>query len=236
MSAMPMMISPLLLGGGPGVRAEPQAHDQFLVSHGKSGVGGVFTSSEPLALRRGCEVVVQTSRGVEIGAVLGPASLTQARLLGASSSGSLLRPVTLNDGAQRDGLTLQERDLFEASRARALESGLALEILDVDLLFDGQNAIVQFLGEEAETEAFAKSLEQQFRLTIRLENLALPIPHEEAEPGCDKPDCGRTAGGGCTTCSTGGGCSSCGTSKVDMRDYFSHLRTKMETNQRIPLA
>jgi PSP1 C-terminal conserved region len=218
-------------------RAEA-AHDQFIVNHGKSGIVGVFTAIEALPLRRGRLVVVQTSRGVEIGAVLGPATLLQARLLGADSAGSLLRAATPEDEMLRAELALREHHLFEQCRVRAVDKGLALEILDVDFLFDGQNAIVQFLGQEADAEAFAQEVEQQFGLNIRLENLAVPTPPEEHEHGCGKPDCGREdgEGGGCTTCSTGGGCSSCGSNKVDMREYFGHLRAKMETSQRIPLA
>ena len=125
--------------------------------------------------------------------------------------------------------------LFEACRSWAANVALALEVLDVDLLFDGQHAIVQFIGAEADAERLAPELEKHFKLTLRFENLAVPAPPAEEEHRCDKPDCGRDAGG-CTTCSTGGGCSSCGSAKVDMRDYFGHLRTKMETNQRIPLA
>src|SRR5262245_8644526 len=53
---------PLPLGEGPGARA----HDQFIVSFGKIGALGVFTAAEPLMLRRGQAVIVQTNRGLEI--------------------------------------------------------------------------------------------------------------------------------------------------------------------------
>ena len=130
-----------------------------------------------------------------------------------------------------------EERIFETSRAWAVHDGLMLEILDVDVLLDGSNAIIQFLGIDTDTEKFALALEQHFSLAIRLENLAVHEPHEEHEHGgCDKPDCGRSAGGGCSTCSTGGGCSSCGSGKTDLREYFGHLRTKMESGQRTPLA
>jgi hypothetical protein len=228
----PSHFPPLLLEEGSGVKAEPSA-DQFLVSHGKSGVVGVFTADGPLALPRGCEVVVHTSRGVEIGKLLGPATIRQARLIGASSAGTLVRQLTIEDRTRRESLAQTESRLFEACRASA--SDAALEVLDVDLLFDGQHAIVQFVGAEADAERLAPVLEEQFKLTIRLENLATPTPAAEEAPSCDKPDCGKDAGG-CTSCSTGGGCSSCGSSKVDMTADFGHLRTKMETNQRIPLA
>ena len=59
--------------------------DQFVVSHGKCGAVGVYTASEPLALRRGQHVVIETERGLEIGTILCPASLLQARLLGAKN-------------------------------------------------------------------------------------------------------------------------------------------------------
>lgn len=210
--------------------------DQFIVSHGKSGVLGVFTSPVALPLRRGERVIVQTGRGIEIGTVLAPATLRQARLLGATSAGQLLRRATEEDDSRRAGLALLEQQLFDAARAGAETAALSLEILDVDLLFDGRQAFVQFVGNDADTEKLARALEAQFRLTVRLENLVAPTqPEEHEHGGCDKPDCGRTAGGGCTTCSSGGGCSSCGSSKVDLRPYFSHLRDRMESTSRIPL-
>jgi hypothetical protein len=213
-------------------------HDQFVVSHGKSGALGVFTADEPLTLARGQAVLVRTNRGVEIGAVLCSATLRQARILGAISSGPLLRRLTVDDEARRDELAEVEHRIFETSRAWAQRDGLALEILDVDQVFDGAQAVVQFVGKNTDTEKLAQALELHFQLAIRLENLAAPAPPAEHEHGgCDKPDCGRSAdGGGCSTCSTGGGCSSCGSGKTDLRDYFGHLRAKMETDKRIPLA
>ncbi len=210
------------------------AHDQFVVSHGKSGVIGVFTALEPTVLGRGQSVVVQSNRGVEIGAVLGRATILQARLFGATSSGTLLRRFTPQDETRRRELASLVQQIFDTSRDWAERDSLAIEILDVDLFFDGRQAIVQFVGKDTDTEVLAQALEDHFQLTIRLENLVVPVAEEKA--GCDKPDCGRTAdgGGGCTTCSTGGGCSTCGSAKVDMREYFGHLRTKMEN--RIPLT
>ena len=214
------------------------AHDRFIVSHGKGGALGIFVTSEPLALRRGQNVILQTQRGAEIGAVHCAANDRQAALLGATAAGELLRRVTPDDEIRRDELATLEQQIFETSRTWATRDGLALEILDVDLLFDASTAIVQFVGDDADTESFAQILEDHFRLAIRLENLASPAAPEEETHGCDKPDCGRTADGegGCSTCSTGGGCSTCGSGKTDLRDYFGHLRTKMETQQRIPLA
>lgn len=210
-------------------------NDQFLVSHGKSGVIGVFTLATPGFYARGQSVIVQTARGVEIGAVLGPASIRQARLFGAESSGLLMRGRTDQDASRCDELAQLEQQIFDHARAWATRDCLPLEILDVDLFFDGLQAIVQFVGADDGAESFAQALEQHFRLTIRLENLS--VPAETHEHRCDKPDCGSEAGGGCSSCSTGGGCSTCGSSsKVDLRGYFAHLRSEMEQRGRIPLA
>jgi cell fate regulator YaaT (PSP1 superfamily) len=211
------------------------SHDQYLVSFGKSGAVGVFTAPEPITLRRGSRAIVQTSRGIEIGTVLHPATLRQARLLGAVAAGTFIRPGTAEDLAKRQEQSRIEQTIFDASRAWASSAGLNLEILDVDLLFNSTQAILQFVGDDTDTEKLAQAIEQQFSLSIRLENIAGPRTPPEEEPRCDKPDCGRegSGGGGCSTCSTGGGCSSCGESKVDLREYFSHLRTKM--SDRVPL-
>ncbi len=219
----------------PELLARPDAADQFVVSFGKGGAVGVFNAPAPLALRRGDRVVIRTPRGTEVGSVLCPASVRQARLLGATTTGDLLRPLAADDAARMPELLQCASRLFEAARQQAHEEQLAVEILDAEVLLDGRQAILQFLGDEPNLDAFAHALERRFTLEIRLENLAQPASPAEEHGGCDKPDCGRGAGG-CTTCSTGGGCSSCGSGKVDMRDYFAHLRDKMEKNQRRPLA
>lgn len=210
--------------------SKTQARDQFIVGYGKSGALGIFSCEERLILRRGTRVLVKTARGTEVGEVLGPASI-QARLLGAVSSGTLIRVLDGNEEARNRDHRSLENAIFDAARS-GTQPGSSLVILDVELLYDGTIAILQFVGDESQTEKLARSLELQFNLTIRFENLAVPAPHEEHHH-CEKPDCGRD-NGGCSTCSTGGGCSSCGSSKVDMREYFSHLRTKMES--RIPLT
>jgi len=209
-----------------------------LVHHGKTGALGCFVADPPLALPRGTAVVVETMRGTEVGTVLCLATGRPAQLLGPAPAGRVLRQFTQDDAEISDRQQRLGQDIFAAARLIAEERQLALEILDVEVLFDGSRAILQFLGaDETGLESLADSLQQTFALGIFFENLATPQPVEEDHHGgCDKPDCGRAAGGSCTTCSTGGGCSSCGSGKaVDMTAYFGHLRGKMEQRQRTSL-
>ncbi len=180
-------------------------------------------------LRRGDRVVIRSPRGVEAGTVLCAASVRQARLLGATGMGDLLRPLAAADADRLPALDRLAQELYTAARDAA--GALDLEVIDVEVLLDGGSAIVQYLGGAANLDAFAQTLEARFALAVRLENLAQPASAAEEHGHCDKPDCGRGAGG-CTTCSTGGGCASCGSAKVDMRDYFAHLRDQMEHRQR----
>jgi cell fate regulator YaaT (PSP1 superfamily) len=219
----------------PDLFVRPDAADQFVVSFGKSGALGVFNAPAPLVLRRGDRVVVRTQRGTEVGSVLCAATIRQARLLGATGTGDLLRPLAPTDTSRLPALQQLARELYAAARQRVLQDGLRVEILDVDMLLDGDQAIVQYVGDEAALDTFAQALERRFAVAVRLENLAVAASTDNEHGGCDKPDCGRNAGG-CSTCSTGGGCSSCGSAKVDLRDYFAHLRDKMEHGQRRPLA
>jgi cell fate regulator YaaT (PSP1 superfamily) len=215
---------------------ESPASEHYLVSHGKSGGLGNFSTEKPLCLRRGDRILIDSPRGREVGTVLCAASVRQSRILGAVSSGTIVRPLAPADESALKHLRDTEQRLFEAGRRLARAQALPLEILDVDMLFEGR-AILQFVGSgESPLEGFVQTLNRTFQLDIRLENLALPEEKREpADQGCGKPDCGKTEGGGCSTCSTGGGCSSCGTGATDIRPYFAHLRAKMEAGNRTPL-
>jgi hypothetical protein len=207
----------------------------YVVSHGKNGGLGSFNTLEPLLLRRGDRVLVDGPRGRETGTVLCRANVRQSRILGAVASGIVVRPVTAADDATLQRLRMQEQHVFEAGRRLAQANALAVEILDVDMLWSGC-AVLQFVGPTAAPLSdFVQDLSRACQCEVRLENLALPAePPEPASHGCGKPDCGKT-GGGCSSCGTGGGCSSCGSAKTDLRPYFAHLRAQMEASNRTPL-
>jgi hypothetical protein len=206
---------------------------EYLVSHGKSGAFGRFAPEQPLECCRGDVVVVRSTRGLEMGKVLCPVSERQQRLLGHTPLGRLLRPATPEDELGAEQKRALSLDLFAEVRRLAVQLSLPVAILDAEVLLDGQRAVVQCLvPPECDVEPLAVRIEERFRLTLFLENLSvnLSIPEEE-HGGCGQPGCGHASGGGgCSSCGSGGGCSSCG-GKVDMRDYFAHLRTRMEEQQ-----
>ena len=211
---------------------------EYLVSHGHSGAVGRFAAEGPLSCRRGDRVIVESRRGLELGVVLCPTTARHARLLADPAVGRLVRRATDADEAEARRLRALAHTLFEEGRRLAAERELPFEVLDVELLLDGRRAVVQHLRwADCDYVPFAEALGDTHNIEILMEDLTLTeAPAEEEHGGCGEPGCGRADGGsGCTSCGTGGGCSSCGSKKVDMRDYFAHLRTKMEQKQRVSL-
>lgn len=214
------------------------ASSEYLVTHGSTAALGRFVAEPGLSCCRGDRVVVESRRGLELGVVLCPTTPRHARLLPDPAPGRLVRRATAADEAEGRRLRALAHQLFAEARRLAAEAALPFEILDVELLLDGRRAIVQHLRwAECDCGPFAEALEQARGIEVFLEDLALPpaATVDEEHGGCGQPGCGRAGGGsGCSSCATGGGCSSCG-AKVDMREYFAHLRAKMEQDRRVPL-
>jgi hypothetical protein len=203
----------------------------YLVSHGKAGAFGLFLADPPHVYSRQEYVVIETRRGTDLGTVLCAANANTGRVLRGTRSGRILRAATAEDKARQLLLEQRARLLFEEARHSARNLDTVLEVLDVQILLDGRHAIFQVLTDGMEPTGWIEELESRHSLQVLLENLAHPMESAQESPGCGKPDCGM---GGCATCGDGG-CSSCGREAVDMRDYFAHLRTKMEAENRVPL-
>jgi cell fate regulator YaaT (PSP1 superfamily) len=209
---------------------------EYLVSYGLTGEFGRFRSAAPLALRRGERVVVRGSRGVEIACVLREATPRHAHFLPNTSVGQLLRRITPRDEQAESAMHVKGQQLFERGRQLATELDLPLELLDVEVLLDGEHAVLHHLrGADADVRPFVSTLSREFALHIVLVDLTRPqeaVEHEEEgdeHAGCGRPNCGREVGGGCSTCGSGGGCGTCGSAKPsDMELYFAQLREQME--------
>ena len=212
--------------------------DQFVAAFGKDAALGCFAAAQASSFSRRERVLVKTPRGLEIGEILGPATLRQARLLGAQAQGDIVRPLTSTDEATVRRMHELAGELLAQSERLLLETNSELSLIDAEVFFDLRHALLHILHPNPDDLAtFVETLCERTGLIVRLANLAI-APEPEPQHGCDKPDCG-SGGGGCTSCSTGGCSTGCGTGSTaapDLRPYFAHLRDQMETSQRIPLA
>jgi cell fate regulator YaaT (PSP1 superfamily) len=204
---------------------------EYLVSYGLAGDFGRFQSPRPLPCRRGARVVVRSYRGLEVGSVLRAATPRHAAFLPNTTVGQLLRGLTPDDEQTLDTMRQCGRRLCERAAALADELALPLEVLDAEVLLDGQHAALHLLRRDAgDVRPFVSTLSREFALHIEIADLA-HAAEEEEHHGCGREGCGRE-GGGCGSCGTGGGCGSCGTKAApDMTAYFAQLREQMESRR-----
>jgi len=212
---------------------------EYLLSYGTAGDFGRFRPTRPFTCRRGDRAVVRTARGLELGVVLCEAQPGHARFLPNTSVGQLLRLASAADEQSAQQMQERAQRLFEASRRHAAELALPIEILDVEVLLDGEQAILHHLRwAEYDERPLVSALVREHDLRVLLHNLggAMHEEVEEEEHGCGRPNCGKAEGGGCSTCGTGGGCSTCGTSQPEeVQAHFSELREQMLARGRTPL-
>jgi cell fate regulator YaaT (PSP1 superfamily) len=204
---------------------------EYLVSYGLTGAFGRFHARAPLSLRRGERVVVHGAHGIEIGEVLRPATPRHAHFLPNTSVGQLLRRLSPADEQMAMEMRVRSQRLFERGQQLAAELRLPLVLLDVEVLLDGEHALLHHLGgEDADVRPFVSTLSREFAVHITLLDLGKGVVPEENEEheGCGRPDCGRGANGGCSTCGSGG-CNSCSSATPRDRElYFAQLREQME--------
>jgi cell fate regulator YaaT (PSP1 superfamily) len=207
---------------------------EYLVSFGLTGEFGRFHARVPLSLRRGERVAVRGARGLEIGEVLCPATSRHANFLPNTSVGQLLRRLSPADEKTATEMRARGQQLLERGQQLAAELKLPLVLLDVEVLLDGEHAVLHYLrDEDADLRPFVSTLSREFAAHVMLVDLSRDRQEavskdSEEHAGCGRPDCGQKADGGCSTCGSGG-CDSCGSAKPrDMELYFAQLREQME--------
>jgi cell fate regulator YaaT (PSP1 superfamily) len=207
-------------------------HDaqNYLLSYGNAGDFGRFNPVEPMSCRRGDRAVIRTPRGLELGTVLCPTTPGHAQHLANTSVGHLLRLANAEDMSTASRMRLAAQRVLDDGQQTAAELGLPLELVDAEMLLDGQRAIIYHVRwDECDVRPLVSSLSRRHDVHIELEDLS------RADQGCGKPNCGRS-NGGCQSCGSGGGCGTCGSHGADdLQAYFAQLREQMLASNRTSL-
>jgi cell fate regulator YaaT (PSP1 superfamily) len=206
---------------------------EYLLSYGNAGDFGRFHPVKPLTCGRGDRAVIRSARGLELGTVLCRATTGLAHYLPNTSVGQLLRLASREDEQTAERMRNRSQEVFDHGRELASALALPLEILDVEVLLDGQQAVVHHIRyQECDVRPFVSGLSKRHQVQIALHDLTKTAADEE---GCGRPDCGRGKGG-CGSCGEGGGCSTCGShGPSDLQAYFAQLREQMMDHNRTPL-
>jgi cell fate regulator YaaT (PSP1 superfamily) len=184
-----------------------------LVRVGALGHVGRFTAVDAVRYPRGMRVIVRTSRGLEIGEVLGPIDEAPAR---GESDGSILRGMTVEDQLLEARLEKNRHQAFEACATRIRELGLPAALVDVEHLFDGRSLYFYFLGDvPPELESVTADLAEVYDAAVQFRKFSDTVA-EGCGPGCGTAE---AVGSGCTSCAAGcpvgSACSSGRTNSAD---------------------
>src|SRR5260221_665674 len=173
---------------------------EYLVHHGAGGHLGRFRAAKSATFTRGDTVVVRGLRGLELGEVLcaaeGKAALPDPYV------GEVLRRALPDDLAVAERQREIGQRLCTDAEQLAVEFGLPLAVVDLEVLLDGRQAILHVLrlGPCDEGPLLAE-LGERHGLIVRLFDLtetppAAPDAADHLEDiGCGKENCGSGAGG-----------------------------------------
>jgi hypothetical protein len=172
----------------------------YLIRFGLMGDVGRFTAEFDTPLERGESVVLRSHRGIELGEVL-HATVPRAPSGDPPGQSSQVLRLATKDDIERARLAESERaDRFHACQ-HVFESGTwPLDLIDVELLLDGDRLVAYCLGPHgADAAELLAALHAASGLPVIFQTIGSDL--EEAEPTEDHDHA-------CGSCSTGGGCGS----------------------------
>ena len=189
---------------------------KYVVRHGVMRQLGVFSTRGGDVYARNQQVIARTHRGLEVGEVLceatehalaylsGQDSDTSGEQNGASPRGDrktgrksgkeyrygqILHAQSEEDRHEALKLFEQERSEYATCQLRIVESGLDMQLVDVEHLYGGERIVVYYLAEgRVDFRQLVKDLAKEFQTRIEMRQIGV---RDEAKLLADYGDCGK---------------------------------------------
>jgi cell fate regulator YaaT (PSP1 superfamily) len=150
---------------------------------------GVFSARAGDNYPRGTQVIARTTRGLETGEVLCEATDAAIAQIRNPQKGQIQREMTDEDQREVFRLLEQQRREFESARKIIQESGLPMQLVDVEHLYGGERVIVYYLSEDrVDFRDLVKVLAREFQTRIEMKQIGV---RDEAKLLADYGDCGK---------------------------------------------
>jgi cell fate regulator YaaT (PSP1 superfamily) len=164
--------------------------ERYVVRYGLMRLVAEFAARSPQKYSRSMSVIVRSSRGVEWGEVLCPASDRTAQYLESQESiGKILRLANDDDARQRDEVYRQERTEFLGCKEMIGERKLGMQLVDVEHLLGGERLIFYYLAEQrVDFRDLVKALAKRYKTRIEMRQIGV---RDEAKLLADYGDCGK---------------------------------------------
>lgn len=150
---------------------------------------GVFATSGGEVLRRGMRVIARTDRGLEAGEVLCEATEQSTAQIQDPRRGQILRRMSPADENELLRMKAQERSEFAVCQKKIEESGLPMQLVDIEHIFGGERIVVYYLAENrVDFRELVKVLAAEFQTRIEMRQIGV---RDEARLLADYGDCGK---------------------------------------------
>jgi len=168
---------------------------RYIVHYGAMQLLGVFSHAD-LVLRHGSRIIVKTPRGQEVGIVRCEATPeTLAKLDGGFIEDRIIRPMTETDEIENRKLQQDEQAMLECCKRIVQESGIVMELVRVERLFNGERIIVYYTAEgRVDFRELVKLLAAEFQLRVEMRQISV---REKMKLLAQIGDCGREICCGC---------------------------------------
>ncbi|MBI1347499.1 hypothetical protein GC163_14565 [bacterium] len=162
----------------------------YIVRYGITRQLGEFTVKPAQYIPRNSSVIIRSTRGVEWGTVLTPASDRSRDYLGLKDEpGRILRPANREDERERDSQAQYEKDAFLTCRQLIQERHLQMQLIDVEHLFGGERTVFYYVAEDrVDFRELVKALAKVLKTRIEMRQMGV---RDEAKLLADYGDCGQ---------------------------------------------
>lgn len=164
--------------------AETQSRNLFLVRYSVMGWVDHFSAELDAGHSHRDRVILQTSRGEEVGEILSPLESPDKNI---TPAGTILRELTPLDQEQLPGQGNVNTQVFGDCQQLIQERGMPTEIIDCEQLFDQQTVVLYYLGSRLPAlEILAQELNARYPWRIVFH----PVDEAPASSGCSSGGCG----------------------------------------------
>jgi len=162
---------------------------KYVVRYGAMRFLGIMETRGSDNFTRGAQVIARTDRGLECSIVLCEATDESTKELKNPTQGQILRAMTQADSVEQSRILAQQRGEFEKCREFVVNSGLPMELVDVEHVFGGERIVVYYLAENrVDFRDLVKQLAGEFQTRIEMRQIGV---RDEAKLLADYGDCGK---------------------------------------------
>lgn len=162
---------------------------RYVVRYGSMKILGTMSGRQGSEYRRGDEVVVRTSRGIEAGQVVCEATEKVVAYMGGAPSGTIQRSLTNDDANQLAKLSSLKSSRWDFVERQIKSLQLQMKLVDVEQILGGERVIVYYVSEErVDFRELVKVLAGEFQTRVEMTQIGI---RDEAKLLADYGDCGK---------------------------------------------